>query len=42
MASKHPKKPPTSNINVVHKDTVHFENVKKEMKYLDKNRTENF
>ena len=28
--------------NEVHRDTVHFQNVRKEMRYFDKNRMENF
>lgn len=39
------KRPPTSkpsSLNAVHKDTMHIENVRKEMRYYDKNRMDHF
>lgn len=33
---------PASNMNEVHKNIVHSENIKKEMKFYDKNRMDHF
>lgn len=41
MSKKPPIKIPKV-INAVHKDTVFNENIRKEMKYFDKNRMEHF
>jgi hypothetical protein len=41
MSKKVSTKPPSS-LNPVHKDIMHSENIRKEMKYFDKNRMDHF
>ena len=42
MSSKKPQLKPPSGLNPVHKDIVHNENIRKEMRYFDKNRMDHF